>query len=128
MPILTLHHLFLGDLVLLFQFPALHDHGVELELLLGPLDDLFFDGVLRDEAVNGDGFLLPNPMGPVLGLQVGLGVPIGVVEDNCVGSLEVDSESTRASGEQEAELGGIGSIVRVDGGLSATTTEGCVSV
>ena len=33
-----------------------------------------------------------------------LGVPVGVVKDDGVGGLEVDSEPTSAGGEQEAEL------------------------
>ena len=47
-------------------------------------------------------------------LQVHLGIPVGVVQDNHVGGVQVDAEAAGTRGQQEDELLGSLSVVRVD--------------
>ena len=48
--------------------------------------------------------LLANPVSPVHGLQVHLWIPVGVVEDDDVGRVQVDAEASRAGGQHEDEF------------------------
>jgi len=50
----------------------LHDHGIQLQLLLRPLHDLLLNRALGDKTVNVDGPLLPDAMGAILGLEISL--------------------------------------------------------
>ena len=52
----------------------MNDHLLQFPLCGGPLQDLLVDGVGRDQAVHHHGLGLANPVTPVLGLQVSLGV------------------------------------------------------
>lgn len=54
----------------------MNHHGVELELLLCAFDNLLLDRVLRDETVDIDGLLLTEAMATILGLKIGLGIPV----------------------------------------------------
>mmetsp|Transcript_34075 Transcript_34075/g.73803 ORF Transcript_34075/g.73803 Transcript_34075/m.73803 type:complete len:464 (-) Transcript_34075:575-1966(-) len=95
--------------------PALLDHeGIQLELLVGLLDDLLLDGVLRAEAVDVDLLLLTDTMGPVHSLEIHLRVPVRVVQDHDIGRVKVDSETSGSRGQQEGELLRVWRVVSVD--------------
>ena len=82
---------------------ACDDDALYFFLLQGALADTLFDCAACDEAVHCDLAGLPETMGAVHGLRVDGGVPITVVEDDCVGGGEVDTETTGASREEEDE-------------------------
>ncbi len=49
-------------------------------------------------------------MGPVLGLEVLVRVPVGVEDDDSVRRLEVEAEAARPGGQQEDEVVGAGLV------------------
>lgn len=59
------------------------------------------DGVVGDQAQDYDLFLLADTMHSVLGLQIHLRVPIGVEDDDCVCSLQVQTQSTGSCAEEK---------------------------
>ena len=64
-------------------------------------DDLFLDGVLGDEAIDGNGALLADAVGAVGGLVLHGGVPPGVHVDDVVGGGEVDAEAAGFQADEE---------------------------
>lgn len=54
--------------------------------------------------VEADLFFLTNPMSSGLGLQVILRVPVGVKNDHCICRGQVNAQTTRSRGQQEAEI------------------------
>ena len=67
------------------------DGKVHLQLELGALEHLLLNRVLGDEAEDLDLLPLPDAVRAVHRLQVGLRVPIGVVDDDRIGRLQVDA-------------------------------------
>jgi len=82
----------------------LNDHLIELEPDGLSLDDLLLHSRLCDQSVDINFFLLPDSVGSVHGLEVHLGVPVGVIEDDVVRGHEVDAEATRTGREHEDEV------------------------
>lgn len=76
----------------------LDDQAVPFQFYGLPLDDLLLDGVLGDHAVDVDAVALPDAVGAVHGLQVHLGVPVRVVDDDGVGRGEVYSQAAGTRG------------------------------
>ena len=110
-----IEHLVLAQVLLALLQPALlDDHSVQPQLHRGPLHDLLVDRVLRDHPEHLDLLLLPDSVRPVHGLQVHLRVPVGVEEDDDVGSVEVDAEAAGPRGQHEDELGRARSVVLLD--------------
>jgi hypothetical protein len=70
--------------------------------------------VLRAEAEHLHRLLLADAVRAVHRLQVHLRVPVAVVEDDDVGSREVDAQAARARREQEAKLLAAVRVERVD--------------
>jgi hypothetical protein len=54
---------------------------------------------------------LPNPVTPVLGLLVVVGVEVEVMEDDCVGGCQVDAKSSGLGGEDEDEDAVVGVVL-----------------
>ena len=65
-------------------------------------------------------------MRSVHGLQVHLRVPIGVVDDDDVGGVQVDAETTGSSGQHEEELFAVLGVVLGD--LSVSVLVGRLAV
>jgi hypothetical protein len=55
---------------------------------------------VREQAVDKAGFLLPEAIGAEYGLGIVAGVPRGIHDHHAIGSVEVDSQTPRASGYQ----------------------------
>ena len=55
------------------------------------LSDLLLDTVPGDEAVDHDFVELPNPMGPGKSLNVIVGIPIGIIDEDRVCCRQVDT-------------------------------------
>ena len=53
---------------------------------------------------------LPNPMRPILRLQIDLRVVAGIIEDDDVSRGEVDALAARARRDQVNESGGVGGV------------------
>ena len=66
-----------------------------------PVKHLSFIGVSGDEAIHFDCFVLSNPVAASLSLDVVLGIPVRVVDDDSVCSGEVDPQSPSTSAQQE---------------------------
>lgn len=66
--------------------------------LLDDLIDLFFEGVLGDEAVDEDVVLLADAIGTVCRLRLYGGIPPKVVVDDMGGGGEVEAGAGRLSG------------------------------
>lgn len=82
---------------------ARHNNLLYILLLQRAGTNPLFDGAAREKAVDADLFGLAETMGTVFGLLVHGGIPIRVVEDDAVCGCEVETETTRASGEEEEE-------------------------
>ena len=120
-------HLVLAEVRLLLGQPTLlNDHAVEAELDGRPLHDLLVDGVLRDEPEHPDLLRLADPVGAIHGLQVHLGVPVGVVQDHDVSRVQVDAEAAGPRGQHEHELFAALGIVVLD--LSVSVLVGSLTV
>ena len=78
-------------------------------LLLRNLRDPLLDRAARYEAVDHDTIGLADTMGAAERLDVVVGVPVGVVDDDRVGGRQVDPETSSSRGEEEAKLRSIGS-------------------
>ena len=103
----------------------LDDQLIKLQFLRGPIQDSLFDRILCDEPKYIDLLGLTNSVRSVHGLQIGLGIPITVKQDDDVGCDEVDTETTGSGREQENKLFTLWRIVVVDGrntGLVIGTT------
>lgn len=70
----------------------------------GTLKDALLDGVLGDEAEDVDLLGLADTVCTVHGLEVGLGVPVAIEQNDNVGGNEVDTETTRTGCQKEDEL------------------------
>mmetsp|Transcript_9389 Transcript_9389/g.19079 ORF Transcript_9389/g.19079 Transcript_9389/m.19079 type:complete len:356 (-) Transcript_9389:1289-2356(-) len=109
-----LHHLVLIHvLALLCQSPLLYDSCVKEKLPVRTLGNLLLDRALGNKPEHLDWLLLSDPVGAVHGLEVDLRVPVGVVKDDNVRGLEVDSQTTGPRGEEERELRGVIFVERV---------------
>ena len=75
----------------------------EFGFVLLELVDALFDGVLSEEFVDEDGFVLADAVGPVGGLGLGGGVPPGVVVDDGVGGGEVEAGAAGFEQNEERE-------------------------
>ena len=64
---------------------------IDFELTCCALDNFFFDCPFGDEAVDDDLLFLADTVGAVYGLEVDLGVPVGVKDYDDVCTVKVDS-------------------------------------
>lgn len=67
----------------------------------------------RYEPVNVHRLLLPQPVRPILGLAIDLGVEVYVVEDDRVCPRQVEPHATSPRGEEESENRGPGCVEAV---------------
>ena len=108
-------HLVLAQVLLVLgQPPLLDHHPIQPQLHRRPLHDLLVDGVLGDHPEHLDLLLLTDSVRPIHGLQVHLRVPVGVKNDDDVGSVEVDAQSAGPRRQHEDELGRARSVVLLD--------------
>ena len=84
--------------------PLLDNELVESQLLRRALEHTLFNTALRDETEYIDLLRLADTMSTIHCLQVGLRIPVAVVQDDDVGSRQVDSEPASACRQQEDEL------------------------
>ena len=78
------------------------EEGAGQALLLPvELDDLFFDRVLGDESIHGDGALLADAVGAVGRLRFHRGVPPRVEVNHVVGGGEVQAEAAGFEADEE---------------------------
>lgn len=95
--------------------PTLLDNQlVQLELLCCPLQNALLHCVLGNKAEDVYLLGLPNTVCSVHRLQVCLGVPVGIEQDDDVGGNEVDAETTSTRGKQEDELFATRGVVLVN--------------
>ena len=73
-----------------------------------------------------NGLRLADPVAPVHGLQVGLGVPVRVVQYYCICGLQVNTETARSRAEEEAIQRTRGSVVLLDALLPQFVGRGAV--
>mmetsp|Transcript_24575 Transcript_24575/g.48368 ORF Transcript_24575/g.48368 Transcript_24575/m.48368 type:complete len:251 (-) Transcript_24575:1188-1940(-) len=99
-----LHHIIFTHFVVFVQFPALNDHSIQPQFYLCFLQNLLFDAVLRHKPKDLHLLLLPDSVGAVLGLEVHLRVPVGVVQNHNVCRGQVDAQPARSRGQQEHKL------------------------
>mmetsp|Transcript_32611 Transcript_32611/g.92452 ORF Transcript_32611/g.92452 Transcript_32611/m.92452 type:complete len:380 (-) Transcript_32611:1553-2692(-) len=81
-----------------------HNNMLQHELLLALLHHPLLNGCACHKPVDHHRLLLPQPMGPRLGLQIVVGVPVGVKDNDGVCSGEVDAQAAGPGGEKEAEV------------------------
>ena len=96
----------------------LYDDIVEAQLDFGALDDALLGSVFGDEAEDAHLLLLADAMRAVHGLEIGLWVPVRVVENDDVGRVEIDAEAARARTQHVYELGGARRVELVHGLLA----------
>ena len=94
--------------------PLLDDQLVQPQLLGRAFKHTLLDTALRNETEDINLLGLTDTMGTVHGLQVGLRVPVTVIQNDNVGGCEVDTQTTSASREQEDELLAVWLVVLVD--------------
>eukprot|EP00047_Mylnosiga_fluctuans_P024189 m.154711 g.154711 ORF g.154711 m.154711 type:complete len:714 (-) comp9794_c1_seq1:2621-4762(-) len=100
--------------------PALGIHRLDHEVVqdhfaLGALQDVLLDAAPRDQAVDVYLPLLPDAVRASLRLQVVLGIPVAVEENDRVCGREVDTETARPRRQQKAEVHRIRRVEVVDG-------------
>lgn len=99
--------LLLGEVGALAAHAGPHHQMREHHLALGHLRDALLHAVARHEAVDHDLVGLADAVGAREGLDVVVGVPVRVVDDDGVGGGEVDAEAARpASGNDGVCKGG----------------------
>ena len=92
------------------EHARLDDLLVHVQLEPGRGQDSLLDGVDHHETQNSDLVLLPDSVSPILGLEILVRVPIGVEDDDRVGGLQVQPETSGSSGEQEDEVLRVGTV------------------
>eukprot|EP00053_Salpingoeca_punica_P017129 m.163900 g.163900 ORF g.163900 m.163900 type:complete len:637 (-) comp17120_c0_seq4:1564-3474(-) len=112
------HFVLVQVLLLIGKAALLNDEGVEAELHLSLFHNALFDCALGDETENADRLCLADAVGAILSLQISLRIPVAVVEDDDVGSGEVNAETACTGAEHEDELLAVGRIVLVDHALT----------
>jgi hypothetical protein len=115
-----------GLLGLVRKAALLDDQRVQAQLHLGALHNSLLDGALGDQAEHPHHLGLPNAVGAVLRLQVGLRVPVTaksahahalgepIIDDNNIGRCKVDAEPTGTGAQHEHELVTARGVVLVD--------------
>ena len=66
-----------------------------------PVKHFSFIGITRNEPINLDGLILTNPVAASLSLEVILGIPVGVINDDGVCRSEVDAKTTSSRAQQK---------------------------
>ena len=79
----------------------MNDYGVQVQLALCTLNNFLLDCILGHKTKYTHLLFLPDTVRAVLGLQVSLGVPIAVVQNDDVGGLHVYSQATGSRREHE---------------------------
>jgi hypothetical protein len=74
---------------------------VHFELAGCSFHDFLLDRALSDQPVNDDLLLLADPVRAVDRLQVNLGVPVAIKQNNDVGLMQIDAESSRTCRQNE---------------------------
>ena len=78
------------------------EHGIgKIALGLVQAQDFLFDGVLRNEVVDGDVLPLTDAVGTVGSLLLDGGIPPGVEVDDVVGSCQVESQAACLEADEE---------------------------
>ncbi|KAH6611038.1 hypothetical protein Trco_001058 [Trichoderma cornu-damae] len=80
---------------------CLDDLAVHVQLEPSAFQNLFLDGVGADETQNSHLVLLTDTVGAVLGLQILVRIPVRVVNDDGIGSLQVEAQTAGTSRQQE---------------------------
>jgi hypothetical protein len=58
-------------------------------------------GIGSDESIDSDLLLLADSMGPCCGLDIVLGVPVGIIDDDFSGGDEINAHSACLGGDKE---------------------------
>merc|ERR1712216_514597 len=69
--------------------------------LLSAFQHLLLHTIGGDQSKDQHGLRLANSVAPVHGLQILLGVPIGIVNDHGISGCQVDAEAAGSGAEQE---------------------------
>lgn len=83
------------------ESPLLNHQFIPNQLVLLEIAHSFLDGELCYQFVHLHGLFLADSVSPIHGLDVVLGVPVDVVDDDPVGSDQVDAESSCPGREHE---------------------------
>lgn len=81
----------ISSLRLCLEASLRHNHVVDLELSSCSLYNLFFNGVFSDEAVDYNILFLTDSVSPVNGLEVHLGIPIRVVDEDDISCVKINT-------------------------------------
>jgi hypothetical protein len=127
--------LLLSSRRLVIELSGLDNLSVDGELPLSGSKDVFLDRLVGDETEDLDDLLLTDSMGSILGLQIGVGVPVRIVagrrgkkdglaiawrllwkqgtrgvHDDGIGSLQVEAETSCSSREDKDLVGRVGLV------------------
>ena len=72
--------------------------------MLGALEQAFFNGPPTHQSIDVHQFGLPNPMHPAHGLGIGLRVPIAVVDDTGIGSLQTQAHAATSRTHEKQKI------------------------
>lgn len=107
----VVHHIFqvifLHSCVLGRHSTLLDDERIKFELHRLFLNHFFLHGIFSDKSVHSHLLFLADSVGSVHGLKIHLRIPITVVEDDSVGSHQVQTQASCSGRNQEDELVGI---------------------
>lgn len=92
----------------------LDDNLVQSQLHFCSLYNPLFHCVLCDQTKHLHLFGLPDAVSSILSLQVHLGVPVGVIEDDNVSGGKVNAQSSSPCGQHEDEFVTARTIEQVD--------------
>ncbi len=108
-------------------FGLLDDQIVPFEFDGLSLNDFFLNSIFSDEPVDIDWVFLADSMSSIHGLEIHLWVPVAVVNDDCVGAGQVDTQTTGSCGEQEDEFAAIFSHELFDLLVSGSHVSGAIN-
>merc|ERR1711892_549148 len=109
------------------HWSTLHNQMSQHHFLLGHLCDPLLHGVPGDESVYHDLILLPDPVGSAEGLDIIVRIPVTVIDDNGVGSGQIDSETSSPGGEQEHKLLSTWLVEPINGLLPHCTSDASIN-
>jgi hypothetical protein len=75
---------------LVIEPTTLDDLLVDLDLVPRPRKNVFLDGLGSDQSKDANLFLLADTMCTILGLEILVGIPVGIEDDDRIGALKLE--------------------------------------
>ncbi|KAH9409282.1 hypothetical protein TYRP_010285 [Tyrophagus putrescentiae] len=98
------HLLPLRPRTLLVKHARLNDLLIEVQLVLGRRQNALLHRVHSDQPQHPHLILLPNSMRPILRLQILVRIPVRIKDDDRIGRLQIQPQTSGSSGQQKDKV------------------------